>query len=125
MGNGPRISIVEDDPSVARAVSRLCRSAGYAVEAFESAEEFLDTGGSENTECLILDVHLPGLSGIQLQARLVENRKRVPIVFITAFESARTKDVALELGARAFLRKPLDSEKLLAVIQNVLEENAI
>ena len=120
MSDGTRISIVDDDPSVARALTRLFRSAGYSVLAFDSAEAFLDADGPQQTDCLILDVHLPGLSGPELQTQLVDTERSVPTVFITAFDSERVREEALESGARAFLQKPVDSARLLEVIQDVL-----
>ena len=120
---GALISIVDDDPSVVRALSRLCRSAGYAVHAFESAEAFLEADAGRDSDCLILDVHLPGLSGPELQLRLIEEHCGVPIVFITAFEDEATRGRALESGARAFLQKPLDTEVLLEAIQEALSQN--
>ena len=111
---------MDDDNSVVRALARLCRSAGYSVLAFASAESFLDAGGPAKTDCLILDVDLPGLSGPELQTKLSKAEERVPIVFITAFEDERTRDAALESGARAFLHKPLDSDRLLEVLEDVL-----
>ena len=120
MGEDPRISIVDDDPSVARALARLCRSGGYSVLSFESAEAFLEGNGPAQTDCLILDVHLPGQSGPELQTHLMDVGQLVPIIFITAFEGERLRDEALESGARAFFRKPLDSARLLDAIRDVL-----
>ena len=115
-----QISIVDDDSSVRRALSRLCRSAGYSVSCFESAEAFLDAAGTEETDCLILDVHLPGRSGPGLQAELSATDSRVPIIFITAYEEARVREKALASGASEFLQKPLDSERILDAIQRAL-----
>jgi FixJ family two-component response regulator len=119
MDETPRISIVDDDASVRRALDRLCRSAGYKVDSFESAEAFLDSD-ADDAKCLILDVHLPGKSGLELQSELGRLGKRVPIVFITAFDDEQTRARALEAGAIEFLRKPLDTEQLLDLIQRVL-----
>jgi len=116
----PRISIVDDDPSVVRALERLCRSAGYQVKSYESAEDFLAAEESEATDCLILDVHLPGLDGFELQAHLLKTERPVPIIFITAFDGEDSRAKAIEAGARAFLRKPLDTDHLLDVIQDAL-----
>ena len=117
-----RISVVDDDPSVRRALGRLCRSAGYSVSCFESAEAFLDAAGTEETDCLILDVHLPGRSGPQLQAELCATDRCVPIIFITAYEEERVREKALASGAREFLQKPLDSERILDAIREALGE---
>ena len=115
-----QISIVDDDSSVRRALSRLCRSAGYSVSCFESAEAFLDAAGTEETDCLILDVHLTGRSGPGLQAELSATDSRVPIIFITAYEEERVREKALASGAREFLQKPLDSERILDAIGRAL-----
>ncbi len=117
-----QISIVDDDPSVRRALGRLCRSAGYSVSCFESAEAFLDAAGTEETDCLILDVHLPGRSGPGLQAELSATDSRVPIIFITAYEEARVREKALASGASEFLQKPLGSERILDAIGRALGE---
>ena len=119
-----RISIVDDDPSVARALARLCRSAGYRVHPYESAEAFLDGGGVEESDCLILDVHLPGSSGLELLARLSAEGWNVPTLFITAFDGEPERARALALGARAFLPKPLDSAELLDLLAEMLRPDA-
>ena len=116
-----KVTIVDDDPSVLRALGRLCRSAGHAVQAFGSAEAFLDAEAGVQVECLVLDVHLPGMSGLELQTRLAELGRRDPIIFISAFENEHQRRLALEAGARAFLSKPLDSALLLGVITEALE----
>ena len=116
----PKISIVEDDPSVVRALSRLCRSAGYEVAAFGSAEDFLaePDGGDD---CLLLDVQLPGLSGLELQARLRAAGRMTPVIVMTAFDREETRREALDGGARAFLQKPLDTDALLEVLRKTVE----
>jgi FixJ family two-component response regulator len=122
MDESPRISIVDDDASVRRALGWLCKSAGYAVVSFASAEDFLEAATGDETDCLILDVHLPGRSGLQLQTDLLAADKRFPIVFVTAYEDDQARTQALEGGAVEFLRKPLDSERLLDVIQRALSQ---
>ena len=122
MNKTPRISIVDDDASVRRALGRLCKSAGYLVQSFASAEAFLEADSSDETDCLILDVHLPGRSGLQLQADFRATDRCLPIVFVTADEDDRVRSQALERGAVEFLRKPLDSERLLDVIQDALKQ---
>lgn len=118
----PRITIVDDDPSVRRALGRLCKSAGYIVQSFASAEAFLEANDIDGVDCLILDVHLPGQSGLQLQTDLCAAKKCLPIVFVTAYSDDRVRSQALERGAVEFLRKPLDSERLLDVIQEALKQ---
>lgn len=119
-----RVSIVDDDPSVRRALCRLCKSEGYDVDSFESAEAFLEAARADEieTDCLILDVHLPGRSGLQLQRDLCAAGSCCPIVFVTAYEDEQARVQALEGGAVEFLRKPLDSERLLDVIQLALKK---
>ena len=97
-----------DDASVRRALCRLCKSAGYRVASFASAEAFLEAVGADQTHCLILDVHLPGRSGLQLQCDLLTAEKNLPIVFVTAYEDEQARAQALDNGAVEFVRKPLD-----------------
>lgn len=120
MDANARISIVDDDVLVRRALGRFCELSGYAVELFESAEEFLEAKNADETDCLILDVHLPGRSGLQLQQELQAAGKRVPIVFVTAYEDEQSRNQAIQTGAVEFLQKPLDNERLLKVIQKAL-----
>jgi FixJ family two-component response regulator len=120
MDESPRISIVDDDDSVRRALGRLCKSAGYRVESYGTAEAFLEAPGLDETDCLILDVHLPGRSGLQLQRELQIAGRRFPIVFVTAYEDERAQMQALESGAFDFLHKPIDSERLLDVIRRAI-----
>jgi FixJ family two-component response regulator len=122
MDEGPRISIVDDDPSVRRALGRLCKSVGYSVDSFASAEDFLKSVTADETDCLILDVHLPGRSGLELQVDLRSAERQFPIVFVTAYEDDKARTQALEAGAVEFLRKPLDSQRLLDVIQRALSQ---
>ena len=122
MDANPRISIVDDDDLVRKAMGRLCKMAGYIVASFATAEEFLEGGSSDETDCLILDVHLPGRSGLQLQKELQASEKIFPIVFVTAFEDEQARTQALETGAVAFLHKPLDNDRLLRVIRQAVDE---
>ena len=117
------ISVVDDDQSVRKALGRLIRSAGYEATLYESAEAFLAASAATESECLILDVHLPGKSGLELQAELAESGKSHPIVFITAYDDERARSQAIDSGAVEFLRKPLDSERVLEAIQKALESS--
>ena len=117
----PIICVVDDDPSVRKALSRLIEVAGYTAAAYDSAEAFIDAGAAETSDCVILDVHLPGMSGLELQAKLVTMRASCPVVFVTAFDDESARLQALEAGVVQFLRKPLDTEHLLDVIKSVLE----
>jgi FixJ family two-component response regulator len=121
MGDTPFISIVDDDPLVRSALCRLCKSVGYEVASYESAEAFLETGSASQAGCLVLDVHLPGRSGLELQSELQAVHNPIPIVFITAYEDEQARTQALDRGAVEFLRKPLDTERLLEVIEQALK----
>jgi FixJ family two-component response regulator len=116
------ISIVDDDPSVRRALGRLCKLEGYHVESFESAEDFLESTSVDKTECLILDIHLPGRNGVELQQELHATGRRFPVVFVTAFESDDLRTRVLACGAADFLQKPLDNDLLLDVIRHALHQ---
>jgi FixJ family two-component response regulator len=122
MENNPRISIVDDDPSVRRALGRLCKSVGYKVNLFASAEEFHEAAAADETDCLILDVQLPGCSGLQLQRDLQTSNKPLPIIFVTAYEDEETRKQALECGAVGFFQKPLDNERLLRALHGALHQ---
>jgi FixJ family two-component response regulator len=117
----PIICVVDDDPSVRKALSRLIEVAGYTAAAYDSAEAFIDAGAAQTSDCVILDVHLPGKSGLELQTELVTMRAGCPVIFVTAFDDESARLQALEAGVVQFLRKPLDTEHLLDVIESVLE----
>ena len=118
-----RISIVDYDASVRRSLNRLLQSFGYIVNVYESAEAFLATEVADDPDLLVLDVHLPGRSGLQLQLELQNSNKRLPVIFITAFDDEQTRTKAIERGAIAFLGKPLDSERLLDLVRRTLDDN--
>ena len=120
MSAAPLISIVDDDDSLRNSLNNLLRSVGYRTEGFSSAEEFLSSNKLNHTDCLILDVRMPAMNGLDLQRHLVATHSRVPIVFITshADDDARTR--ALEAGAVAFLYKPCREETLLEAIGSAL-----
>jgi FixJ family two-component response regulator len=121
MHNAARlISIVDDDFSVRRAVGRLVKAAGYAVETFATAHEFLDSFPSDRTACLVLDIHLNGTSGFDLEERLRAERVAIPIIFITAHDDAATRERARGSGAAGYLAKPFDGQALLDVIGTVV-----
>lgn len=114
------VAIVDDDASVRQSARRLIRSLGYRAEAFGSAEEFLDSGHRTGTACLILDVRMPHIDGLELQRRLAGSEPPIPIVFITARASEEEERRAMQAGAVAFLRKPVDKEALVRVLGAVL-----
>lgn len=111
------ISIVDDDESVREATQTLLRSVGYRVRTFVSAENLLDSDALAETECLILDVRMPGIDGLELQRRLNEGGSRVPIIFITAHDDGPLRQRAVEAGAVDLLQKPFDAGQLLATLQ--------
>jgi FixJ family two-component response regulator len=114
---GQTIVIIDDDESVRRALRRLIQSAGWRVATFATAEEFLEAPEQPAPAGLILDVHLPGLSGLELQHRLTADGRSVPIVFITAYPDEQTRAEALRGGAIAFLAKPFEDQSLLDAIK--------
>ena len=118
-GTQPVISIVDDDLSIRRALSRLVRLAGYAVESFASAREFLASAPRARTACLVLDIHLDegGMSGFDLQERLVADGGAIPTIFITAHGDARTRERVKQSGVAGFLSKPFGDEALLDLIR--------
>jgi FixJ family two-component response regulator len=111
------VAIVDDDRSVQSALKDLLESAGLAARCFGSAEEFLASERRSETACLVTDVSMPGLSGLELQAQLKAEGSLIPIIFITAHSDAKMKAQALEAGAVGFLSKPFDDEVLLEHVQ--------
>lgn len=118
---GPLISIVDDDFSVGRSTQRLLRCSGFRAAAFTSAEDFLQSGRVRETDCLLLDVRMPGMDGLELQRRLGETNREISIIFLSARASEEEERRALEAGAADFLRKPASREKLLRAILAALE----
>ena len=119
----PVIAIVDDDPSVRAGLSSLLRSAALRVEAFTSAQEFLAHIGGEAPSCLVLDLQLPGLSGLDLQKRMVEVGLEIPIVFLTGHGDIPASVQAMKAGAVEFLTKPFDDEKLLQAIREAVQRD--
>jgi FixJ family two-component response regulator len=115
------LSLVDDDVSVRKATGRLIKSFGFTVEVFPSREEFLRFGNLQLTSCLILDVQMPGMSGLQIQSHLAAGGYRIPIIFITAYSNEETRAQAFEAGAVAFLTKPFGQEPLLEGIRSALK----
>jgi FixJ family two-component response regulator len=114
------ISVVDDDESVREAIKGFIRSLGYVAATFASAEEFLKSERVHETACLITDVQMPGMSGIELQSRLIAKGYRLPIIFITAFPEAKARAQALAAGALGFLSKPFSDEKLISYLDEAL-----
>ena len=117
----PLISVVDDDYSVRESLARLIRSVGFSVLAFGSAEEFLSRGPGHEPDCLILDIRMPGMNGLELQRELSATDPDLPVIFITAHASdEQVRARALEAGAVAFLLKPLREEEVLKAIDVAL-----
>lgn len=117
------IAIVDDDPSVRRGLERLIRSAGWKTEAFASGQEFLARPGTEAPSCLVLDLQLPGLSGLDLQKRMAEVELEIPIVFLTGHGDIPASVQAMKAGAIEFLTKPVDEQHLLKAIQEAIDRD--
>ena len=120
-GNSKVIAIVDDDAAVRVALEGLLRSAGLSARAFDSAETFIESGQHFQTGCLIADIRMPGMSGLELQAKLNAEHCRIPIIFITAHGDAQMRMQALRAGAVEFLSKPFDDETLLETVRAALE----
>lgn len=114
------ISVVDDDESIRRTTTLLIESFGFRAAAFESAETFLRSGHLHDTSCLIVDVQMPGMNGLQLQSQLAASGYGIPIIFITAYESQDSRQRAMQAGAAAFLGKPFGDEQLLQIIRSTL-----
>ena len=117
------VFVVDDDPSVRKSLTRLIASAGYAVETFASAAEFLERAPAVGPCCLVLDVRMPGRSGLDLQKMLAEAVHRIPVVFITAHGDVAMSVTAMKAGAVDFLTKPFAGEDLLGAIQRAVERD--
>ena len=120
-GGKPRVAVVDDDESVREAMESLLRSVGWRAEGFDSAEEFLLSGRLPETDCLILDVKMPGMGGLALQELLAGITPPLPTVFITAHWDEATRRQALRLGAVDILRKPFSDEALLDAVRLAVE----
>ena len=120
MPNSPRLAVVDDDPSVREALRALLRSAGFRVELFGSAEEFLRSGQGSEFASLVLDVRMSGMSGVELQEQLAASGSKVPIVFMTAHADASVRARALAAGAVEFLEKPFSDDALLDAVDKAI-----
>ena len=117
MESPPVIFVVDDDAFVRKAIRRLLLSLNIPVQMFASAEQFLEVAKSGTRGCLILDLHLPGISGLQLQRQLVTEKWTLPVVVVTAHEDDAARDAALGMGAVAFIRKPFDRVQFLDIVR--------
>jgi FixJ family two-component response regulator len=114
------ISIIDDDPSVRLATQSLIRSLGYAAEVYSSAEEYLQSGRVSESSCVITDLHMPGMSGIDLQDLLAADGHHIPIIFVTAYFEERMLARVANAGAVGFLRKPFADERLIECLDRAL-----
>ena len=116
---GPKgllVAVVDDEPDVRRALQRLLRSAGFDVETYASGAAFLESIADHKPDCLVLDLHMPALSGFDVQTELAARRAGVPVVVITGHDTPAARSRTLGAGARAYLCKPVDDEALLGAI---------
>ena len=118
--NNRLVAIIDDDESMREAVENLLNSVGIRSRSFESAEDFLRSGLQNEIACLISDIRMPGMTGLELQAKLVADGSRIPIIFITAHGNTRMRRQALEAGAIEFLGKPFNDESLLGSVRAAL-----
>jgi FixJ family two-component response regulator len=122
-GSDATIVIVDDDPSVRKGLERLIRSLGWETESFGSAQEFLASARIQAPSCLVLDLQLPGLSGLELQKQMTEAGVETPIVFLTGHGDIPASVKAMKAGAIEFLTKPVDEQDLLKAIQEAIERD--
>src|SRR5271166_672096 len=120
-GRAKKVAIVDDDELIRGALQGMLKSVGLPSEAFSSAEEFLKSGQQHEIACLIADIRMPGMSGLELQAQLNAERCRIPTIFITAHGDTKMRMQALRAGAVEFLAKPFDDEELLESVRAALE----
>jgi FixJ family two-component response regulator len=120
-GKGKMVAIVDDDDLMRTALQGLLKSAGLLAQAFASAEEFLRSGHQQDTGCLITDIRMPGMSGLELQAQLNADHYRIPTIFITAHGDAKMRLQAMRAGAVEFLAKPFNDEALLESVRAAME----
>ena len=119
--NGKIVAVIDDDESCRTALTEMMRSAGLSALAFPSAEDFLKSGQQQQTGCLIADIRMPGMSGLELQTKLNADHCRIPTIFITAHGDEKMRMQALRAGAVEFLAKPFDDEALLETVRTALE----
>ena len=112
----PIVAIVEDDPSVRKSLKRLLNAYGLTTEGYASAEAFLDAGGERRADCLVLDIHLEGMSGIDLRHQLRDSGSTLPVIFITAVDEDGREQEAVRAGCIAYLRKPVSAELLTSAL---------
>ena len=119
------ISVVDDDVSVRDSTKRLLRSVGYNVETFESGEEFLESRSASETDCLILDIRMAGVDGLEVQRRLNVSAAGVPIIFVTAHDDKANRQLAFDAGAHDFFHKPFAARDFLAAVHAALKKSSL
>ena len=119
--DGPLVSLVDDDASFRQATRSLLRSAGFRVQASDSAEQFLEETDLAGVRCLIVDLRMPGMSGLDLQRRVEASGYDIPIIFVTAHADDRSQSRAMNGGAIAFLPKPFDAEELIGAVRAAIK----
>lgn len=125
MAHRPLIAVVDDDDSVRESLCGLFRSVGLAVQVFASAAAFLKSDDLSKTDCVILDVRMPCMTGLELRRQLVASHRALPVIFMTAFDDAQMRSQALNDGAVAFLIKPFSEEALLQAVETALNPQVI
>jgi two-component system, LuxR family, response regulator FixJ len=118
------VAVVDDDQPFREALASVLKAAGFGVIAYGSAEEYLNSFGQHATNCLVLDVRLPGMSGVELQRVMIEAGKSVPIIFVTGHGDEVLRDVLMRAGAKSFLPKPVRSDRLIAEIRAATKKDA-
>lgn len=121
---GPCVLLVDDDASMRHAIGRILHLGGYSPVTFDSAEALLDTGRAAEVSCLILDVHLPGLTGFELYEKLARGKRPPPVIFITAYDDPQTREAAAAFGAAAYFTKPFSGRDLVAAITQAVVARA-
>ena len=120
-----QISVIDDDEHLRNAIKNLVQSLGYCVYTFASAEEFLRSPNANDTSCLITDIQMPGMSGVDLQARLTDHGHRASVIFITAYPDERVQALALKAGAVCCLNKPFDGKALIECLDEAMRRYSI
>lgn len=118
----PVVFVIDDDESVCRSLRRLMKSVGHDVRTFASAKDFWNQGGQNVPGCLVLDVRMPGMGGLELQKRLVDSGSKMPIIFMSAHEDISTCEQGLRAGAIAFLQKPFEDQVLIEKVNSALSK---
>jgi FixJ family two-component response regulator len=120
----PLVVVVEDDPATQKTLARVLRAGGYEAAIYGSAEEFLSTPPQSTPIGLLLDIHLGGMSGLELQRRLSNEGSTIPVIIITAFDDARSREQAERFGCVAYLRKPCEAETILAALRHLAKNGS-